>query len=276
MNNGFNVCLDLEKIHSSSSIVSNIQDQVSSRDLLDPFIEIEEQIKEINFIHGNCIPKYKEPITEIITKLNELKKEISELDYALKMTYTEFSKTEKIDNNGIYNIVKLYPNPDIEEKINNIIATNPTIKATNSSLLFNQSQATIKEPNFIQNSISTLASDINGSIKTIPPIEQEEPVKPEINTVPIGLGIAAAGIAGAAGAVALDYISKPKQTHFESYQEPIEYQTQKESPKIQNGVENPQSSEKIQEEQEPYQANQDLNQLDKYYSDKEPRENNEE
>ena len=45
MNNGFNVCLDLEKIHSSSSIVSNIQDQVSSRDLLDPFIEIEEQIK---------------------------------------------------------------------------------------------------------------------------------------------------------------------------------------------------------------------------------------
>ena len=127
-------------------------------------------------------------------KLNELKKEISELDYALKMTYTEFSKTEKIDNNGIYNIVKLYPNPDIEEKINNIIATNPTIKATNSSLLFNQSQATIKEPNFIQNSISTLASDINGSIKTIPPIEQEEPAKPEINTVPIGLGIAAAGM----------------------------------------------------------------------------------
>lgn len=275
MNNTFNVCLDLKKIQSSSSTISNIQDQVSSRDILDPFIEIEEQIKDINFIHGNCITKYKEPITEIINKLTELKKEISELDSALRMTYTEFSKTEELDNNEIYNIVKLYPNPEMEEKINNILATNPTIKSTNSSLLFEQSQRTPTQPSFIQKNISTLANDINGSVKTISPVETEEPAKTEINTVPIGLGIAATGITGAVGAVVLDSISQPKHTHLETYREPIEYQTPKEEPIIKNITETPQDSAEILEEQEPYQAHRDLKQLDKYYSDDEPREENE-
>lgn len=275
MNNAFNVCIDLEKIQLSSSKISNIQDQISSRDILDPFIEIEEQIKEINFIHGNCIPKYKEFIADIINELNELKKEISELDYALRTTYTEFSKTEELDNNGIFNIVKLYPSSEMEEKMNNILATNPTIKPTNSSLLFQQSQKNNSSVDSIQNNISIIANDINNSVKTIPTVETEEPTKSEINTVPIGLGIAATGITGAVGAILYDSVSQPKKVELETYREPIEIQTKKEEPENQHILEAGKEASEVLEDQEPYHASRNYNQLEKYYSDNEPREENE-
>lgn len=57
---------------------------------------------------------------------------------------------------------------------------------------------------------------------TIPlPEEPQEPVSEPINTVPIGLGIAASGITGAVGAVIASDIHDRKHPHWEEYKEEI-------------------------------------------------------
>ncbi len=234
MNNALTVNINLDKLQKSSSTINNIQEQISSVDLSDYFMEIEEQIKEINFIHGNCINDYKESIIEIVDELKNIKKEIAELDHSLRITYTEFAKTEKIDNNEINNVLNLYPDTKAKENIYNIMHNATT-------------------------NISSLTTDINN-------VENTQESESSINTIPIGLGIAAAGITGAVGAVTINSLTQPKDVQIEPYKEPVSQQEQVTKPVI------PQINEKQEEELTPYHAFRNQEELNKFYSDGKPRE----
>ena len=96
MNNGFNVCIDLEKLKKSSSALNNIEDGLQTNNIQDVFLEIENKIKDINFYHGNCLTDYKDSISDVLAEIDSVKKEITELSSSLKTTCTDFGEKESL------------------------------------------------------------------------------------------------------------------------------------------------------------------------------------
>lgn len=107
---------------------------------------------------------------------------------------------------------------------------------------------------------TNLKKSLEGDITTIPKVEkpQEEP-KPPINTLPIGVAIAATGIAGSIGAVILDEKYREKEIDEE---ETDEYETIEEPIK-----KKPKKEEKTNKQEiiEPYKAVRREREADKFY-----------
>ena len=192
MNNGFNVCIDLEKLKKSSSALNNIEDGLQTNNIQDVFLEIENKIKDINFYHGNCLTDYKDSISDVLAEIDSVKKEITELSSSLKTTCTDFGEKESLDEDGIQSLVKLYPATETEKNV----------------------------------TLNTL--DIN----PIAPEQTTQQTSNEINTIPIGLGIAATGITGAIGAVVLDEMNYPTKKKKE-----VTYKAEKPRPTPESQVE---------------------------------------
>ena len=255
MQNGFNVCLDFERIKNSSSVISDIKEQIESRNLLDVLTEIEEQIKDINFCHGNCIEKYKNEITQLSEEITRLKQELSQLDTSLKTAYQTFSTNEKYDNNELINIAKLFPNTSTSNSIANLIEKNPITRITTQANLFKSyMDPTIQQSNTKVNETNASIISLSNNLKSV--VETAE-----INTVPIGLGIAASGITGAIGAVVVDSLNDSKKETIHEVEEPTPDEYYQE----------PQKEEPM-DYQVPYHANRNQEKIDLFLNGNEERE----
>ena len=242
MNNGFNVCIDLEKLKKSSSILNNIEDGLQTNNIQDVFLEIENKIKDINFYHGNCLTDYKDSISEILAEIESVKKEISELSSSLKTTYTDFGEKESLDEDGIQSLVKLYPATETEKNVTSLIGNSPSIRvAKNSAVFINDLDSSIRDslPSNISPieetnaPIVSLANSLNTlDINPIAPEQTTQQTSNGINTIPIGLGIAATGITGAIGAVVLDEMNYPTKKKKE-----VTYKAEKPRPTPESQVE---------------------------------------
>ena len=113
-----------------------------------------------------------------------------------------------------------------------------------------------------------LLNNLDGEVTKIPEVnnQQEVETKEPINTVPIGLGIAAAGIAGSVGAVAVDsmmpiekkeVIPEYEETVVEERQKPVEKEPEEEYL----------ASETKFDDVTPYHASRNKEVLDKFYDE---------
>jgi hypothetical protein len=151
-----------------------------------------------------------------MSNLDEIKLKINKLNDSVSQTVNSFSNVENLTDSDIKQIGETYNYSEVSDKLANTINTNSTnISFRNTSL------------NNLKTSFSGVADETTGNITQIPtPDVEQEPVttttSTQINTVPIGLGIAATGISASIGAVVVDSMNSKKRKTLDSTLEAYE------------------------------------------------------
>lgn len=230
------VKIDIDKLTKSYETISSIESYVAAHNFHEYFFEMEDYIDSINLKHGKCISGYKDRIYEITESIDKIKNKINLLSDSLRKT---------IDNNN---------------RIVNLAETQASEVQKRSALT------------------STTNNDSSQVIIPVPTPTIEETKKdglfPEgYNTTPIGLGIAAAGITGAIGAVVIDS-TMPKSAKRKNQSNKIDdddindyndYEIADEA------EEKPVVSLKIDPSMTSYQASRNRESMKKFYDDEDDK-----
>ena len=235
------VRLDIDKIVKSYETVESIETHVSTHNFHEYFFDMEDLIDEVNLKHDKCFSGYQERVYEIIESIDKIKNKINLLSDSLRKT---IDKTTKL--------------------------TDLSMKQT--SKLNRQATSDVQ----YRESLSQVNNDSSQEIISIPTPTIEETKKeglfPEgYNTTPIGLGIGAAGITGAIGAVVIDSMmpksAKKQQPKYEIDDDDIndyrDYEIADEA------EEKPIVSLKIDPSMTSYQASRNHESMKKFYNDEE-------
>lgn len=190
--NGYTNYVDLDRIKGTTETLHSLDNCLNNKDLSENFQEIEEIIKKVNFEHDDCIKNYKEPISYIMDELLGIKKEVFELDSALEKTIVDFTKEEEKTVQDIRELSTYFGGKE-ESKIEKLLREITEYKV---------------EPN---------SNGVTDSIAEVIADGTEIAGKQEINTVPIGIGIGATGIAASVGAVLVDSAKHNKKDTLEYY-----------------------------------------------------------
>ena len=235
------VRLDIDKIVKSYETVESIETHVSTHNFHEYFFDMEDLIDEVNLKHDKCFSGYQERVYEIIESIDKIKNKINLLSDSLRKT---IDKTTKLTDLSIEQTSRLN-------------------KQATSDVQYRES-------------LSQVNNDSSQEIISIPTptIEEtkQEGLFPEgYNTTPIGLGIGAAGITGAIGAVVIDSMmpksAKKQQPKYEIDDDDIndyrDYEIADEA------EEKPIVSLKIDPSMTSYQASRNHESMKKFYNDEE-------
>ena len=259
MSEGYKCRIDIEKLSKSLDTLDEINSFLNTTDLQTIISDLEKSIKTINFEHGNCITNYNSELELVQDELAKIKNETSKLTDSIRKTVKNYSNVDELTNDDIDELSSLYgkstskkSNQSSQFRINLSEAATDINQVTNTQEVtqpitdsnFSQVTPITNEPTQIQN----------------PTVEQTE--SKEINTVPIGIGIAAAGMAASAGAVVLDslnYNNKSKDLEFEDYQS---------DEIVENKYEEPDANKTIEfDEVSPYHAERNREVISKFYNE---------
>lgn len=213
MNNNKNY-INIDKLQGSIESLSLLNDKIDATNLNKEFLEIEKKIKKIDFEHGNSFIKYKNDISLLEQKYEDVKSNLKKLQNSLQVTVEQFTSKEEKKNS--------FP---IDLK-----------------------------------SMSTKLTQIP-KVETEPEVVEAQQQTSTINTIPIGLGIATAGIAGSVGAVVLDSMKGKKRDNLEEYH-PTE---------IREKISDEQDNQKEElatsnfEDISPYHASRNSQEMNKFY-----------
>lgn len=221
--------VDLEKLSNSLKVVEDTNNSINDLKLSNIVLDIDTELSKVNFEHGNCLNNYRDILDSLVALIDELKVNINELSKGLEKTINKFSDTEDIS----------FRKTDLSTDLSQILTDNKTVTK-------------IPEP--------TLDSEET---------TQESTNQGSINTIPIGLGIGAAGIAGSVGMVAADSLGllEGKEDPIPNYRESAEY-VEKIDKKEDKNDEFIAHSEKF-DDVTPYHASRDKDIIDKFYDDEE-------
>lgn len=221
--------VDLEKLSNSLKVVEDTNNSINDLKLSNIVLDIDTELSKVNFEHGNCLNNYRDILDSLVALIDELKVNINELSKGLEKTINKFSDTEDIS----------FRKTDLSTDLSQILTDNKTVTK-------------IPEP--------TLDSEM---------ATQESTNQGSINTIPIGLGIGAAGIAGSVGMVAADSLGllEGKEDPIPNYRESAEY-VEKIDKKEDKNDEFIAHSEKF-DDVTPYHASRDKDIIDKFYDDEE-------
>lgn len=227
MSGKYQCCIDKERLSGSIKALNEVEDYLNNKYLLNNILEVEDLIRNTNINHNNCIENYKDKINSILEEIQKLKKSINKLNDSVTITLNEFSEADQFKTKDIEDIFgKFNSSTDVSS-----LSVNNNLNVANNVKVFKENMAT---------SVIGVA-DV------------------EINTVPVGLGIAAAGITGAVGAVVVDsMMDKSKTKTNESFNELETYEEEKQEVK---------EEKEIDEVPTPYFASRDRVKNDKFYDD---------
>ena len=203
--------VNIEELQKSLETITSMEQCINNVNPFSYFTEIETDIRQINFEHANCISNYRNIINTINDKIEELKRNLLQLQDALTTTIHNFSSNELNNNNH----------------------------STLTTSITQIPKANSNEPEIISSE----------------PIESQEPV----NTIPIGLGIGAAGIAGSVGSIILNSRNSEKNSQIEEY-----HPTEEES-NVVSSNEKAAEIDHIFDDDSPYHATRDSGVMDKFY-----------
>ena len=250
MSEGYRCTIDIDKLTKSSMMVEDINSYLMTTDLNIYLVDMEEEIKNINTIHGNCLIDYKKSFDVVSEELNEVKGKITKFDDSLKRTIKDFSDTDQLNDNDLKEISGMYD--DSKEKLMKF--NSPEFRKAN-----------IAADTYSVTQIPSSSSEVSTS-------SNEAQNSNKINTLPIGIGIAAAGVAASAGAVVLDslnYKNKDKKYALEEYHpDDVISVNESESEDVAP------TEVKNFDEVLPYKASRDSDAMKKFYGDDSEKDNN--
>jgi hypothetical protein len=237
------VKLDIDKIVKSYETVESIENCVSAHNFHEYFFDMEDYIDEVNLKHDKCFSGYQDRIYEIIESIDKIKNKINLLSDSLRKTVDKNSRLTDLSKEQAAKVNR-QANLDVQYR-------------------------------------DTLSPVNNDSSKEIIPVptptieeQKQEGLFPEgYDTTPIGLGIGAAGITGAIGAVVIDSMmpksAKKQQPKYEIDDDDIndyrDYEIADEA------EEKPIVSLKIDPSMTSYQASRNHESMKKFYNDEEER-----
>lgn len=215
--------VDLEKLSSSLKVVDTANSNLNNMHISNVISEIDADLAKISFEHGNCFKDYKDNLDVLISKVDSLKSDMTELTKSLEKTINSFSDIEtdtKFRKNALLN--------NLEEAVE------------------------------------------SSNITKIPEVVTEETAEVQenssINTIPIGLGIAASGIAGSVGAVVVDsMVPTEKKDPIPEYEEPVEIVEKVKKPEEE--LDESIAREEKFDDVTPYHASRDRKVIDKFYDE---------
>ena len=232
--------IDIDKVKNSYEIVNSIEACALNHNFREYFYEMEKYIASINTKHDNCMGNYKAKLNEINESVDKIKNKLNLLSDALRKTINANSDTAKVSE-------------ELSLKITRNISDELQYKKT-------LQQSSVNDDTRVNIPIPKQESEENKSLF------------PEgYNTTPIGLGIAAAGITGAVGAVVIDS-TIPKSYKNNINKEIYEIDDNDENNYIdyeiaEEAEEKEDISLKIDPSMTSYQASRDKESMKKFYDD---------
>lgn len=245
MNDYTNV-INLDLLKNSSKVLSSLESCLKNVDFTKYLVDLEDYIKKLNFEHGNCIVGYKEDIKTLIEEIDALKGKVDHLQMAIDNTTQKFDSKQNLDYSDFGDLAGNYDG-SINQVVNNMSENNvPLIQRTSSVVEMRKIPLGADMVNSVNNNANTSTSTMqqtntgtmdggntgtmdggNSSVTVIPPANggttgtngtnATTSTSHQINTIPIGLGIAATGITASAGAVILDGMKDHSRVNYESY-----------------------------------------------------------
>ena len=160
MARGYTCCIDYDKLVVSANKLESIDDYLSNKDFSTIFTDIEDELKNVNFEHNNCL-SYKDNISDILSRILDIRKNVSELSLSLKNTISNFNETEEYDSNGIRKLSDYYDNTTARDLIHDSLKGNTNIKvAYSTKILEGNIDESIKEY-VSNNSLTDYPSEYN-------------------------------------------------------------------------------------------------------------------
>ena len=220
MNDYTNV-INLDLLKNSSKVLSSLESCINNVDFTKYFVDLEDYIKRINFEHGSCISGYKEDIKSLIDEIESLKIKISHLQIAIDNTTQKFDSKQNLDYNDYSDLSNNYDGSISQVVKNNMNANNvPLLQRVDNVVEMRK----VPLGAAVVDGVDTgTMEEANSNVTVIPPASTENTgaattsTTHEINTIPIGLGIAATGITASVGAVIVDGMSGHSNVHYEAY-----------------------------------------------------------
>lgn len=211
--------IDLERISNSVETLSSIENLVNLVSLDDNFEDIEKCFRQINFEHANCL-SYKEPITQIYSDLEHIKRKINELSEALRRTKANYTTISSFSEKEIKEFTQIYKSTPASEDLSKLVGgdavkvgTNFSVKSLTAALPTpgtTGEMGNLSDPSLYNNPYSNNqnnpVNNQNGNVTTIPAPDTTPQTtnNQPVDTVPIGIAIGATGIVGSIGAVIVD------------------------------------------------------------------------
>lgn len=233
------VRLDIDKIVKSYETVESIETYISTHNFHEYFFDMEDLIDEVNLKHDKCFSGYQERVYEIIESIDKIKNKINLLSDSLRKT---------IDKNSKLTDLSKEQTAKINRKANLDVQYRDTLSPVNND----SSQEIIPIPT-----------------PTIEETKQEGLFPEGYDTTPIGLGIGAAGITGAIGAVVVDSMM-PKTGRNEKNKSKIDdddINDYRDYEIADEAEEKPIVSLKIDPSMTSYQASRNHESMKKFYND---------
>lgn len=177
MKENYKCNIDLEKVKESNKTLLSLDSCINTKDFTTYFFDIEKEINNVNFEHGNCITDFKDDIDYMLEEIRHLKEIISKLSNALNKTVISFQNRKVLNNEDIKDITDTFPNTTTSVKLKELMKNN------------------------LDNHIDLL--DV-GDVEKIPlPSPVTKDSTNSDNTIPVALTIGAVGALASTGAVLL-------------------------------------------------------------------------
>ena len=205
MKENYKCNIDLEKVKESNKTLLSLDSCINTKDFTTYFFDIEKEINNVNFEHGNCITDFKEDIDYMLEEISHLKENISKLSNALNKTVMSFQNRKILNNEDIKDLADNYPNTTTSLKLKEMMS------------------------NSLDNHMDLL--DI-GDVEKIPlpsPVTKE--TSNNDSTIPVALTIGAVGALASTGAVYLTSKNEKKEIKDE-VQEPSKTEEKEEDIEI--------------------------------------------
>jgi len=227
MNESYTCSINSNKIGNSINVLNSIKNIIDNNDLFDYIQDIEKCINDTNFEHGNCIDNYKQDISILYSKVEEIKQDLTSLIDSLYFSVEKVSNSGTINSGTLKELIKFYKDSPTGEKLSKLLSES-TDSIGNVAM---RKVMTMQDPGVSSVGGYNNYQDQN-NITTIPPVQtpnQEVVQEKPYSTIPIGLGIAATGITAAAGTVYVDSKyegtnQQPKKFVMEDYHESDNYE----------------------------------------------------
>ena len=179
--------IDIEKLNDTIETLSSVENCINNVDLIDNFKDLESYFNSINLEHNNCINNYKIYINQIETNINKVRKMINNLCDNLRVVVDEYGNIEEVSKKDLNKLSTNFRNI-YKEKFRKKIETS------------------LGEVTLLEGGYNSYQDNNNLTVIPTPDPTQVETTNQQssFNTVPIGIAIGAAGIAGAIGAVVIE------------------------------------------------------------------------
>ena len=191
---GYTCCIDLHELGNTIEVIDSVENCIFNNNLANNFSDIENDIKKESFEHGNCFLSFTNTFKDLENELNNVEKELFQLNYALQKTIIICRQSDNLKANDLKELSEHYGDYAAKNTGENLYM-NPSIIIADNKYDFE------KEINPFVRALTDFKVEDNSLPDTIK----------DFNQLPIGISIVLTGATASTGAAMIQSIRKSKK-----------------------------------------------------------------